>query len=70
MLQKTTLDVTEEGTLATAVTIVKIVAAAARPTPDKPPQPKPFYVDHPFLFFIVDRKSGAMLFEGRIEDPR
>jgi serpin B len=70
VLQKTTLDVTEEGTLATAVTIVKIVAAAARPTPDKPPQPKPFYVDHPFLFFIVDRQSGAMLFEGRIEDPR
>ena len=70
VLQKTTLDVTEEGTLATAVTIVKMVATAARSTPDKPPQPKPFYVDHPFLFFIVDRKSGAMLFEGRIDDPR
>jgi serpin B len=69
VLQKTTLDVTEEGTLATAVTIVKMVATMARPTPDKAPQPKPFYVDHPFLFFIVDRKSGAMLFEGRIEDP-
>lgn len=70
VLQKTTLDVTEEGTLATAVTIVKVVATAARQGPEKPPQPKPFYVDHPFLFFIVDRKSGAMLFEGRIEDPR
>ena len=70
VLQKTTLDVTEEGTLATAVTIVKVVAASARPEPEKPPQPKPFYVDRPFLFFIVDRKSGAMLFEGRIEDPR
>jgi len=35
-----------------------------------PPQPLPFFVDHPFLFFIVDRGSGAILFEGRIEDPR
>ena len=70
VLQKATLDVTEEGTVATAVTIVKVVAAMARPAPDKAPPPKPFYVDHPFLFFIVDRNSGAMLFEGRIEDPR
>ncbi|WP_158658817.1 serpin family protein [Methylocystis bryophila] len=52
------------------MTIVKIVAAAARPAPEQPPLPKPFYVDHPFLFFIVDRKSGAMLFEGRIEELR
>jgi serine protease inhibitor len=70
VLQKTTLDVTEEGTLATAVTIVRMVATAARPQPEKPRRPKPFYVDRPFLFFIVDRRSGAMLFEGRIEDPR
>ena len=62
--QKTTLDVTEEGTVAAAVTTMQFVWLSA------PLRPTPFYVDHPFLFFIVERKSGAVLFEGRIEDPR
>ncbi len=63
-LQKTSLEVTEEGTVAAAVTTTGFAELSA-PTP-----PKPFYIDHPFLFFIVDRKSGAILFQGRIEDLR
>jgi serpin B len=30
----------------------------------------PFIVDRPFLFFIADRQTGAVLFQGRISDPR
>ena len=28
------------------------------------------HVDRPFLFYILDRSSGAILFQGRIDEPR
>jgi serpin B len=34
------------------------------------PQPKVFKADHPFLFFIKDRDTNAVLFSGRVLDPR
>jgi serpin B len=58
------LDVSEEGTEAAAATgaVVSLVAAMARPAV--------FRADHPFLFFIRDSASGAVLFAGRLESPR
>jgi serpin B len=61
------IEVTEDGTEAAAATAVSIVAGAARRPPEKPDV---FHVDRPFLFAIVDEASGAMLFQGRILDPR
>ena len=34
------------------------------------PEPKVFKADHPFLFFIRDRKTNTVLFSGRVLDPR
>jgi len=28
-----------------------------------------FRADHPFLFFVVDKTSGLVLFMGRVADP-
>jgi serpin B len=59
------IDVSEEGTEAAAATAVVIGtrSAAASPLPE-------FHVDRPFLFYVVDHASGAILFQGRIADPR
>jgi serpin B len=57
----------EEGTEAAAATAV-VMGETARMR--QPEQPEQFVVDHPFLFLIVDRESGAVLFAGRIADPR
>ena len=57
--------VNEEGTEAAAATAIMMApGSAARHAP--PPQ---FRADHPFLFLIRDRKTAAILFLGRFEDP-
>jgi serpin B len=61
----TFLRVDEEGTEAAAVTAVKIVVTAAR-IEAKVPE---IVFDRPFLATLRDRKSGAVLFFGRIADP-
>jgi serpin B len=35
-----------------------------------PPPSTPFHVDHPFLFYVWEETTGAILFQGRIDDPR
>ena len=69
IVHRAVVDVMDEGTEAAAATaVIQQVMAAARPP--QPEQPEAFVVDHPFLFLIVDRTSGAVLFAGRIADPR
>ncbi len=57
--------VDEEGTEAAAATAVVMATPEAAP----PQEPAVFRADHPFLFFIRDRQSGAILFVGRMNDP-
>ena len=65
---KAFVDVYEEGTEAAAATGVIPQASAALYRSEPPPIPI-FRADHPFLFAIRDRKSGTILFLGRMVNP-
>jgi serpin B len=62
------IDVTEESSEAAAATVVPMAVTAMAPQYE--PVPVPFIVDRPFLFFITDQQTGAVLFQGRISHPR
>lgn len=67
VFHKAFVDVNEEGTEAAAATAIVMIEAMAMAY--KPPPIPIFRADHPFLFAIRDRVSGAILFLGRITDP-
>lgn len=62
MLQKAKIEVSEEGTKAAAVT-----AAIMTMTSLNQPEPRHvnFHANHPFVYFITQRDSGAILFIGQ-----
>jgi serpin B len=62
------VDVDEAGTEASAATAVSMAPGAG--TIEPRPRIERFSVDRPFLFMIVDYRNGAMLFTGRVADPR
>ena len=66
VIHKAFVDVNEEGTEAAAATAVTMAKISGAP----PPKPKSFKADHPFIFIIRDKRSGSILFCGRIMDPR
>jgi serpin B len=63
VLHKTFISVDEKGTEAAAATAIMMVGGA-------PAKPIELHADHPFLYLIRDTKSGAILFIGRVVDPR
>lgn len=58
------IDVDEEGTEAAATTGIAIVPTSAAPVAGVT-----FKADRPFLFFVRDDETGAVLFAGRLTDP-
>lgn len=56
------VEVNEEGTEAAAATGVIMEMTVARP-------PTVFRADHPFVFMILDKRTHALLFMGRVNDP-
>jgi serpin B len=68
VFHQASVEVNEEGTEAAAATAVAMPPAWATPRRKPPPVPI-FRADHPFLFAIRDRGSGAVLFLGRTTDP-
>ena len=61
------VEVNEEGTEAAAATAVVV---AVRSAPMRPVQRDELIADHPFLFFLRDTRTGAILFVGHVVDPR
>jgi serpin B len=57
------VEVDEKGTRAAAATGVDVVAVSLQ-------VPVPVVVDRPFLFTVTDASTGAVLFLGRVTDPR
>ena len=62
VVHKAFLEVDEEGAEAAAATGVAMVYATALPR-QEPPRAE-FHADRPFLFFILDDATGAILFMG------
>ena len=67
VFHKTFISVDEKGTEAAAATAVAMRAAGIMRSPPKPVEVK---VDHPFLFAIQHRASGACLFLGQVVNPK
>lgn len=68
VLHKAWVAVDEKGTEAAAATAAMMACGAA--IPEQVPFVPVFRADRPFLFFIRDTASGAILFVGRVVDPR
>lgn len=67
VIHKTTLDVDEKGTTATAATAI-VMEATAIQVPQEPPVV--VKVDHPFFCLIRDDRTGALLFLGAVGDVK
>jgi serpin B len=64
VLHQANISVDENGTEASAATVVVMAAGSAAPR-----QVVSMHVDKPFLFAVRDRSTGAILFLGRVADP-
>ena len=67
VVQKTFVEVNEEGTEAAAASGIGMRAMAVR-APTAPPFT--MIVDRPFYVAIRENQTGTILFHGAIEDPR
>ena len=61
-LHQANITVDEKGTEAAAVTVLGVEATGL-------PTPAEITLDRPFLFAIVERETGAVLFMGRVTNP-
>jgi serpin B len=63
VIHKAFVDVNEAGTEAAASTAVVMERLSA-------PPPATFHADRPFVYLLRDNRTGAILFLGRVTDPR
>jgi serpin B len=65
VLQKTYLDVSESGAEAAAVTAISMMRSSL----PAPHEVKVMTVNRPFLFVLAEKRSGQVLFVGKVENP-
>lgn len=65
VVHKAFVEVNEEGTEAAAATGVGMKLTSVEPEP-----PIVFKADRPFVFLIIDKATGSILFLGRVENPQ
>lgn len=71
VIHQANIDVNETGSEAAAATAVVAGAIVVTGTSGPPPPPPfVFRADHPFMFLLRNKRSGAILFMGRLVDPR
>ena len=66
-IHKAFIKIDEKGTEAAAATA--IVMSTESVGPSQAPRPKEFKANRPFLFYIIDNETQAVLFMGRMMDP-
>ncbi|KAM3317383.1 hypothetical protein ACQJBY_035186 [Aegilops geniculata] len=64
---KATIEVDEQGTVAAAATVVLMDGTALEET--EPPHFVDLVADRPFLFAVVEERTGAALFLGHVVNP-
>jgi serpin B len=67
VIHKAMVDVNEKGTEAAAATAIIVAPTSALPRVE---EPVVFRADHPFAFLLRDNRSGAILFAGRVNNPK
>ncbi|XBI43652.1 hypothetical protein VPH35_108398 [Triticum aestivum] len=63
---KATIEVDEQGTVAAAATAIGMEGSAL---PSEPPHLVDFVADRPFLFAVVEERTGTTLFLGHVVNP-
>uniref|UniRef100_A0A0D3HJS2 Serpin domain-containing protein n=1 Tax=Oryza barthii TaxID=65489 RepID=A0A0D3HJS2_9ORYZ len=69
VLHRAVIEVNEEGSEASAATMVDVMIGCSMVKPPPPPPPVDFVADHPFAYFIVEQMSRAVVFAGHVIDP-
>ena len=64
-LHKATVTVDEKGTEAAAATAVVMMAESGGPIAQSK-----MTLDHPFIFAVVERETGTILFLGHVTNPQ
>lgn len=68
LIHKARLRINEEGGEAAAISIVVPNPIAPGGGANiEPPKPRPFYLDHPFIYLISEKSTGTILFIGDVK---